>query len=127
MKKRSIRKYLVLAVMVVMSFAFMATVFAVQNTYEYVVNTTSTSAGRYYSLTAGALSGKFKMKIVNQGVPTEYYTGLLAGNSYSGLVANNTEYIKSMSLTSSGSKYVGINRTVSGTTIQGLITTINTY
>ena len=126
MKTRKLKKLVPTTVMTVLLLSFAITAFAAQDIFRHTVSTTSTSSGQYNSMHAGPVLIEGHLAITNSGVGAEYYTAI-AANVSGRMAADGITHYKNGTISSTGSKYLGMNRTVSGTNIYGYIKATNTY
>lgn len=125
MKTIKLKKLAITAVMTVLLLSFAITAFAAGGLYQHTVSTTSTSSGQYYTISAGTIQLYGKLSIRNEGVDPEYYTAIV-GNVTQRMKADGVQHSKTNGVISStGSKFLGMNRTVNGTTIYGYIKATN--
>ena len=126
MRTRKLKKLAITAVMTVLLLSFAITAFAAQDIFRHTVSTTSTSSGQYNNMHAGPVLIEGHLAISNSGVPAEYYNAI-AANVSGRMAADGATHYKNGTISSAGSKYLGMNRTVSGTNIYGYIKATNTY
>lgn len=93
MKTRKLKRLGITAVLAVLMMSFAITAMAATQHYEYPVNTTAVNRARSYSnVIAGTVDGFAKVKIVNSGVPTEYYTAKFGTASTGRVEADNISH-----------------------------------
>ncbi|MEI3416473.1 MAG: hypothetical protein V8Q43_02785 [Christensenellaceae bacterium] len=131
MKTRKLKRLGITAVLAVLMMSFAITAMAAvsplaQDVFMHTVSTTSTSSGKYCSMHAGPILIEGHLFIVNTGVDAEYYTAK-AGNVSDRMAADGVTHYKNGRISSTGRKFLGMNRTVSGTKISGYIKATNNY
>ena len=124
MKTRKLKRLGITAVLAVLMMSFAITAMAAGGLYQHAVSTTSTSSGEYYTIPAGDIKLYGHLAIRNEGVDAEYYTAKV-GNVSRRWKADGYTHTTTGVISFSGSKFLGMNRTVEGTKIYGYIKATN--